>query len=48
MKIKQYTAIFWVVLAAALYAISTPISKGLLNEISPTMMAALKVGTAPK
>lgn len=41
MKTKQCTAIFWAILAAALYAISTPISKGLLNEIPPTMMAAL-------
>lgn len=41
MKTKQGTAIFWAILAAALYAISTPISKGLLNEIPPTMMAAL-------
>ena len=41
MKTKQNTAIFWAILAAALYAISTPISKGLLNEIPPTMMAAL-------
>lgn len=41
MKTKQSNAIFWAILAAALYAISTPISKGLLNEIPPTMMAAL-------
>ena len=41
MKTEQGTAIFWAILAAALYAISTPISKGLLNEIPPTMMAAL-------
>ena len=41
MKTKQSNAIFWAILAAALYAISTPISKGLLNEIPPAMMAAL-------
>lgn len=38
---RQKTAIFWAILAAALYAISTPISKTLLHEIPPTMMAAL-------
>ena len=41
MKTKKSTAILWAILAAALYAISTPISKMLLNEIPPTMMAAL-------
>lgn len=41
MKTKQSIAIFWAILAASLYAISTPISKELLNEIPPTMMAAL-------
>lgn len=41
MKTKKSTAILWAILAAALYAISTPISKTLLNEIPPTMMAAL-------
>jgi len=34
-------AILWAILAAALYAISSPISKILLDEIPPTMMAAL-------
>lgn len=41
MKTKQSTAILWAILAAALYAFSTPLSKLLLNEIPPTMMAAL-------
>lgn len=41
MKTKQNTAIFWAILSAALYAISIPISKMLLNEIPPAMMAAL-------
>ena len=41
MKTKQNTAILWAILAAALYAISTPFSKILLNEIPPTFMAAL-------
>ncbi len=34
-------AILWAVMAAVLYAISSPISKILLNKIPPTMMAAL-------
>lgn len=34
-------AILWAILAAALYAISSPISKIFLNEIPPTMMAGL-------
>jgi drug/metabolite transporter (DMT)-like permease len=38
---KQKTAILLAILAAALYAISTPFSKILLNEIPPTIMAAL-------
>lgn len=41
MKTKKNAAILWAVLAAALYAISTPLSKLLLNDIPPTMMAAL-------
>lgn len=40
MKIKQYKAIFFAVLAAALYAISSPVSKLLLKEIPPTLMAS--------
>lgn len=41
MRQKQKVAIFYAILAAALYAISTPVSKTLLTEIPPTMMAAL-------
>ena len=40
MKIKQYKSISFAILAAALYAISSPVSKLLLEEISPTLMAA--------
>ena len=40
MKNKQNRAIFFAVLAAALYAISSPISKLLLKEIPPTLMAS--------
>lgn len=39
MKTKQ-TAILWAILAAALYALNSPVSKLLLNKIPPTMMAA--------
>lgn len=35
------TAIFWAILAAALYALNSPVSKLLLDQIPPTMMAAL-------
>lgn len=38
---KQRTAIFYAILAASLYAISSPISKILLKKIPPTLMAAL-------
>jgi drug/metabolite transporter (DMT)-like permease len=41
LKPKQNTAIFWAILSAALYAISIPLSKILLIEIPPAMMAAL-------
>ncbi|MDF2617280.1 MAG: permease of the drug/metabolite transporter superfamily [Sedimentibacter sp.] len=41
MENKQYKAIFYAILAAALYAISSPISKILLKEVPPTMMASL-------
>ncbi|TAH61553.1 MAG: DMT family transporter, partial [Gottschalkiaceae bacterium] len=41
MKSKHNIAILWAILAAALYAISTPVSKILLNKIPPTMMASL-------
>ena len=40
MNIKQYKSIFFAILAAALYAISSPVSKLLLKEIPPTLMAA--------
>ncbi len=38
---KQYTAVGFAVLAAALYALNSPLSKLLLRSVSPTMMAAL-------
>ncbi len=38
---KNRTAILWAVLAAALYALNSPVSKLLLEKIPPTMMAAL-------
>jgi len=41
LKTKQNIAIFWAILSAALYAISIPLSKILLIEIPPAMMAAL-------
>jgi len=41
MKSKKNVSIMCAILAAALYAISSPISKILLNEIPATMMAAL-------
>ena len=34
-------AVLWALLAAALYAISTPVSKLLLQDVAPTMMAGL-------
>lgn len=34
-------AVGWAVLAAALYAVSTPVSKLLLREVAPAMLAAL-------
>ena len=39
MKIKEKTAIFMAVLAAALYALNSPFSKLLLRKIPSTMMA---------
>lgn len=41
MKKDQPLAVFWAILAAALYAISSPVSKLLLQNVPPTMMAAL-------
>lgn len=38
---NQKSSIVWAILAAGLYAISSPVSKILLQKISPTMMAAL-------
>ena len=38
---KYNTAIYGAILAAALYALSSPISKILLNKVPPTMMAGL-------
>ena len=41
MKSKKHIAIFFAVLAALLFGISAPVSKILLIEIPPTLMAAL-------
>lgn len=41
MKTKQNISILWAILAAGLYAASSPISKILLKEIPPTLMASL-------
>lgn len=38
---ERRVSIVWALLAAALYAISSPVSKVLLGDVSPTMMAAL-------
>lgn len=38
---ERRASIVWALLAAALYAISSPVSKVLLGDVSPTMMAAL-------
>ena len=40
MSCKYHKAIFHAVLAAALYALSMPFSKLLLEEVTPTMLAA--------
>lgn len=37
---KENKSIFFAILAAALYAISTPVSKLLLQNVPPTMVAA--------
>ena len=37
---KKYTATLFAIVAAALYAINIPLSKILLHQVSPTMMAA--------
>jgi drug/metabolite transporter (DMT)-like permease len=41
LNFKCNISILWAILAASLYAISSPISKILLNEVPPTLMAAL-------
>lgn len=41
MHTRKYKAVSFAILAAALYAISSPLSKILLNKLSPTMMASL-------
>lgn len=41
MKLRINVAILWAILAAALYAISSPFSKVLLNKVPPVMMAGL-------
>lgn len=41
MESKHNIAILWAILAAALYAISSPVSKILLDKVPPTMMAGL-------
>ena len=38
---ERRASIVWALLAAALYAISSPVSKALLDDVPPTMMAAL-------
>ena len=40
MKSKYNLAVLWAVLAAALYALNSPVSKLLLESVPPTMMAA--------
>ena len=40
MKAKSRTAIFYAILAAILYSVSSPVSKILLEKIPPTMLAA--------
>lgn len=40
MKIKEYKAISFAILAAVLYSISSPVSKLLIKEIPPTLMAS--------
>ena len=41
MSEKRNPAVLWAILAASLYAISAPVSKLLLQDVSPTMMAAM-------
>lgn len=39
-KQTKTVAVVWALLAAVFYAINTPFSKVLLNEVAPTFMAA--------
>lgn len=41
MKSKPHLSVLWALVAAALYAISVPVSKLMLQEIPPAMMASL-------
>lgn len=41
MKSKDNLSVLWAILAALLYALSSPFSKLLLKEISPTIMASM-------
>lgn len=41
MKKEKNPSIWWAILAAAFYAINAPISKLLLQDVSPTMLAAM-------
>lgn len=41
MRKSRNPSVLWAILAAALYAINAPVSKILLHDISPTMMAAM-------
>ena len=38
---SKHLSILWAILAAALYAVNAPVSKLLLQEATPTMMAAM-------
>ena len=40
MKKSKNIAVVWAILAAALYAVSSPVSKLLLPNVPPVMMAA--------
>lgn len=40
MENREFKAIFFAIMAAALYAISSPVSKLLLREVPPTLMAS--------
>src|SRR5699024_12180696 len=38
---SKHLSILWAILAAALYAVNAPVSQLLLQEATPTMMAAM-------